>query len=217
MDRLRHVWRGEDGWSLIDSMLGLVLALVVAGSALVLLQTSLRSQKETGSRLAAQDDATSMMLRLTKDIRAATAATVLDGNRTLDLVVPLRNPTGGPMTTTHVRYQCTGPDAGGTCTRYECIAPYSTTTCATWTRAVVLAKGVANDDDDFFQGLSMGQPMSAPAHTPATWAGTGVAAADNVGFISVHVQLHRSEDAGPWRVGSPLDFHDGADLANYTN
>jgi type II secretory pathway pseudopilin PulG len=216
MDRFRHVWRAQDGWSLIDSMLGIVLALVVAGSALVLLQTSLRSQKETGSRLAAQDDATSMMLRVTKDIRAATAATVQDSDQTLDLAVPRRNPTGGAMTTAHVRYRCSGPGAGATCTRYECTAPYVAATCAAWSRAVVLVAGVANSDD-FFRGLSLGQAMASPAHTPSTWAGTGVAAADNVGFISVHVELKRSDDAGPWRVGSPLDFHDGADLANFTN
>jgi len=33
----------------------------------------------------------------------------------------------------------------------------------------------------------------------------------------VHLQVLRTDGAGAYGSGRPLDFHDGADLANYTN
>ena len=73
--------KDESGWTLPEMMLGLVLSLGIAASSLVMLETSLRSQRETGSRLSAQDDGSTAMLRLTKDIRTATAATVPDTSK----------------------------------------------------------------------------------------------------------------------------------------
>ena len=82
---------------------------------------------------------------------------------------------------------------------------------------VALVSGVTNTDN--FQGVSMGvpQPTTAPATTPTTWTGTGAAGPANVGFITLHLRVARTEDAGPYPVGKPLDFNDGADLDNYTN
>ncbi|MDX6656440.1 MAG: hypothetical protein QOH62_1233, partial [Solirubrobacteraceae bacterium] len=60
-------WCDENGWTLFEMLVGMVLALVVAGSSLLMLQTTLHSQQSTGSRLAAQDDGSFAMLRLTKD------------------------------------------------------------------------------------------------------------------------------------------------------
>src|SRR5437773_2241542 len=71
-------WKDEAGWTLPELMIGMVMSLAIAASSLLVLQTTLHSQKATGSRLAAQDDGSFAMLRMTKDIRTATAATVQD-------------------------------------------------------------------------------------------------------------------------------------------
>jgi len=203
-------WKDESGWTLPELMLGLVLSLSIAAASLVILQTALRSQSSTGSRLAAQDDGTTAMLRMTKDIRTATAATVQDA-RTLDLQVPQRDPAGGAPLQAHVRYAC----AGTSCTRYVCGTPIVSNSCGNPSGAVVVANGVANSDN--FRGVSGGVDQPYPATTPTTWAGTGAAAQNNVGFISVHVQLNRTDGAVSWRSSRPLDFLDGADLENFTN
>jgi hypothetical protein len=203
-------WKDESGWTVPELMLGLVLSLSVAASSLLVLGTVVRSQSSTGSRLAAQDDGTTAMLRMTKDIRVATAATVQDA-RTLDLQVPQRNPAGGAPVSVHVRYAC----AGILCTRYVCGTPFSSNSCGNPSVAVVVANGVANGDN--FRGVSRGVDQPYPATTPATWAGSATAAPDNVGFISVHVQVNRTDGAMSWRSNRPLDFLDGADLQNFTN
>jgi hypothetical protein len=203
-------WKDESGWTLPELMLGLVLSLSIAASSLVVLATLMRSQSSTGSRLAAQDDGTTAMLRMTKDIRTATAATVQDA-RTLDLQVPQHNPAGGAPVSVHIRYAC----AGISCTRYVCGTPFSSSSCGNPSAAVVVANGVANGDN--FRGVSRGVDQPYPSGTPATWAGTGMAAQNNVGFISVHVQVNRTDGAMSWRSNRPLDFIDGADLQNFTN
>src|SRR5436305_6283544 len=113
-------WKDDPGWTLIELILGMTLCLSIAASSLLVLTTTLHAQKETGSRLAAQNDATFAMFRLTKDIRTATAATVQDA-RTLDLLVPEHNPAGGAPIPRHVRYACIGTP--GSCARYESGTP----------------------------------------------------------------------------------------------
>jgi hypothetical protein len=199
-------WKDEAGWTMPELLLGMVLSLAVAASSLVVLQSTLRSQSSTGSRLAAQDDGSFAMLRMTKDIRTATAATVQDA-RTLDLLVPQRNPAGGAPIPTHVRYACIGGAPSGSCARYQCGTPFTSNACGSPNNVVVVASGVANADN--FRGVSLGVEQPFPSSTPASWAGTGAAAQDNVGFVSLHLRVMGSK--------RPLDFLDGADLENFTN
>jgi hypothetical protein len=151
---------------------------------------------------------------MTKDIRTATAATV-QSSTILDLQVPQHDPAGGAPLSVHVRYACNGMPA--TCTRSVCNTPFTSNSCSSPTNVVTLATGVTNSDN--FQGVSMGvpQPWGSPATTPATWTGTGTPGPNNVGFISLHLQITRTFDAKIWRSNRPLDFHDGADLENYSN
>jgi hypothetical protein len=209
-------WKDESGWTLPEMLLGLVLSLSIASASLVMLETALHAQSETGSRLAAQDDGTTAMLRLTKDIRTATAATV-QSSTVLDLQVPQHDPSGGAPLSVHVRYACTGAPAGGSCTRAVCNTPFTSNSCSSPTNVVTVATGVVNTDN--FQGVSMGVPQGwgTPATTPATWTGTGTPGSNNVGFISLHLQVTRTFGAKAWRSNRPLDFHDGADLENYSN
>jgi hypothetical protein len=209
-------WKDESGWTLPELLIGLTMALGIAASSLMVLQTTLHAQTNTGSRLAAQDDGSFAMLRMTKDIRSATGATV-QGPRTLDLLVGEHNPAGGAPIATHVRYACIGAGTSGSCARYTCGTPFNSNSCGSPSRVLVVAGGVSNDDN--FQALSMGvaQPTSSPASTPSTWSGTGTPGPANVGFVTVHLQLLRSDDAGAFQSSRPLDFHDGADLANFSN
>lgn len=214
MTRVRHACAQERGWTLFETLLGLVLGLAISSAALMILQSALHAQKEAGSRLAAQSDGTLAMLRITKDVRAATQAYLVDA-RTLDLQVPQRSPSGGSPVSTHVRYQCAGGAGAATCSRYECSTPVNSNSCPSPPQTLVLASKVANADN--FQGASMGVDISTPANTPPSAAGTGTAAAGNLGFVSIHMQIARSEDAGPDATGKPLDFVDGADLGNFSN
>jgi Tfp pilus assembly protein PilW len=205
-------WKDESGWTLPELLLGMVLSLSIAASSLVVLQTTLHSQSATGSRLAAQDDGTFAMLRMTKDIRTATAATVQDA-RTLDLLVPQHNPAGGGVVATHVRYACVG--VPGSCARYTCGTPFTANSCGSPSSVVIVSQGVTNSDN--FRGVSLGVDQPFPSSTPASWAGTGAAAQNNVGFIGLHLQVIRTDGAMSWRSTRPLDFLDGADLENFTN
>lgn len=205
-------WKEESGWTLPEMLIGLVLSLSIAAASLVMLTTSLRSQRTTGSRLSAQDDGTTAMLRLTKDIRVATAATV-QSSTILDLQVPQHDPSGGAPLSVHVRYACSGLPA--TCTRAVCNTPFSSNSCSSPTNVVTLASGVTNTDN--FRGVSMGSDQPFPSTTPSTWGGSGSAAVNNIGFIAAHLQIVRTEDVHEWRSDKPLDFHDGADLENYSN
>jgi hypothetical protein len=63
----------------------------------------------------------------------------------------------------------------------------------------------------------MGVDQPFPSSTPATWAGTGLPSTDNIGFISLSLQVTRTEDVGSWGSDRALDFNDGADLGSFTN
>ena len=207
-------WKDESGWTLPELLVGLFLSLTIAASSLVVLQTTMHSQLETGSRLTAQGAGTAAMFQLTSDIRTATAATVQSAT-VLDLQLPQHNPSGGAPVSVHVRYACTGMPAS--CTRSVCGTPYNSNSCGSVTNVVDVADGVMNTDN--FQGVSMGVNVGPPANTPASPDGTGTASASNLGFVSLHFQIARSDDASAktWPTGKPLDFVDGADLGNFTN
>jgi hypothetical protein len=205
-------WKEESGWTLPELLIGMVLSLGIAASSLLMLTTTLRSQNATGSRLAAQDDGATAMLRLTKDIRTATAATV-QSSTILDLQVPQHDPVGGGAVSVHVRYACSGMPA--TCTRAVCNTPFTSNSCSSPTNVVTLAIGVTNTDN--FRGVSMGSDQPFPSTTPSGYSGTGSPSATNVGFISLHLQIVRTEGVHEWSSNRPLDFHDGADLENYSN
>jgi hypothetical protein len=212
-------WKDESGWTLPELLVGLFLSLAIAASSLVVLQTTMHSQLETGSRLTAQGAGTSAMFQLTKDIRTATAATV-QSSTILDLQLPQHNPAGGAPVSVHVRYACSGMPAS--CTRSVCGTPYNSNSCGSVSSVVDVADGVMNTDN--FQGVSMGvaQPWGSPASTPASWTGTGTAGPTNVGFITLHLRIARTMNRrgdGSTKVLSDqyLDFHDGADLENFSN
>ena len=212
-------WKDESGWTLPELMVGLVMSLGIAASSLTVLQTTMHAQLETGTRQLAQNAGTTATQRVTKDIRAATAA-VVQTSTILDLQVPQHDPSGGAPISTHVRYACTGMPAS--CTRSVCGTPINSNSCGSATGVVTLATGVMNTDN--FQGVSMGvaQPVGAPASTPATWNGTGTPGPNNVGFISIHLRIARATTRrgdGTIAVLSDryLDFHDGADLENFSN
>jgi hypothetical protein len=212
-------WKDESGWTLPELLVGLFLSLTIAASSLVVLQTTMHSQLETGTRLAAQGAGTSAMFQLTKDIRTATAATV-QSSTVLDLQLPQHNPAGGAPISVHVRYACSGLPAS--CTRSVCGTPYNSNSCGSVANVVDVADGVMNTDN--FQGVSMGvpQPWGSPASTPVSWSGTGTAGPTNVGFITLHLRIARTMNRrgdGSIKVLSNqyLDFHDGADLENFSN
>jgi hypothetical protein len=209
-------WKDESGWTLPELLVGLVLSLGIAASSLIVLETTLHSQMATGSRLFAQDAGTSAMQRLTRDIRTATAATV-QSSTILDLQVPQHDPAGGAPISVHVRYACTGFPAS--CTRSVCGTPFTSNACSSPTAVVDLADGVMNTDN--FRGVSMGADQPFPATTPGGFASTGTAGPANVGFISLHLRIARTTNRGDGSLKALsdryLDFHDGADLENFSN
>src|SRR5690242_5382833 len=129
-------WKDESGWTLPELMVGLVMSLGIAASSLIVLQTTMHAQLETGTRQLAQNAGTTATQRVTKDIRAATAA-VVQTSAILDLQVPQHDPSGGAPISTHVRYACTGMPAS--CTRSVCGTPITSNSCGAATGVVTLA------------------------------------------------------------------------------
>jgi Tfp pilus assembly protein PilW len=204
-------WKDEAGWTLPELMLGLVLSLSIAASSLLVMQTTLHSQSSTGSRLAAQTDGSFALLRMTKDIRSATSATVQSA-QVLDLQVPQQT-SGGTPVSVHVRYACSGLPAS--CTRSVCGTPITSNSCGSPSAVIPIVSGVVNTDN--FVGVSAGADQPPPSSTPACCVAAATASQANVNFISLHLRIARTDGAMEWRSGRPLDFLDGATLANFTH
>ena len=107
-------WRDQSGLSLIETMAALAVFLVVVGALFALLTGSLRSQDKSVHRALTTQEATAAAERLTRDIRNATAVSIVTAAK-LDLRTAVR---GAASTSTirHVVWDCS---LGQRCTRQE--------------------------------------------------------------------------------------------------
>lgn len=105
----------EDGFSVMELLVAMTLAIVVLGAVVTSLVSQLNSQSLSTSRSDSAQEVIPGLERMTRDIRSATSATVNSTGTQITLQTPERN--GASTSTSHqVIYTCT---VGGNCTRAE--------------------------------------------------------------------------------------------------
>lgn len=114
----------ESGFTLVELMVAMSMAIVIFGATLDVILVGLRDQTEQGQRAQATQLGTAMVERMTRQIREASQATVENaagnpattGGR-LDLQTPVPPSSGGGLSSTQrVVYDCT---AASQCTRAQ--------------------------------------------------------------------------------------------------
>jgi Tfp pilus assembly protein PilW len=108
--RLRH---DETGVTLMETVVGATIAVVVFGATMSLYFGAAHSQEATSARTRTTQTAQSMLERMTREIRQSTSATVMN-SQIIDLQTPVRSGPTGTATLLHVRYDCSQAQ---TCTR----------------------------------------------------------------------------------------------------
>lgn len=206
--QVRH---DESGITLPEVLFSMTLALLIAGSALILLQSAMASTTASSRRQAATGEAATMAYRVTHDLRVATQA-VVQSPRVLDLVTWQRTTPGAALTTAQVRYDCSSNDE---CVRYRCSgAIIDGNSCPSAISTGTLLKGLTNTD--VFTPQSNGATIAFPASTPVTTATAG-----GLDFVAIRLAVRMDGRTSGSRTRqharSPLEFRDGAQLANFDN
>ncbi len=117
----------QDGFTLIEILIAMVLALVVVVAPLLFLVTSTNQQNQTASRASASRQAESGLELMARDLREAISQDAAGNTYTVTVSNPTTSttavsftiPTPGSSTTQTVTWTCpsTGASAVGTCTR----------------------------------------------------------------------------------------------------
>lgn len=206
--RLRHE---ETGMTLPELLIGMVLMLAIAGSALVLLQSAMTSTTASTRRQAATSDAATAAYRITHDLRVATQA-VVQNPQVLDVVTWQRATSGAALTSAQVRYDCS---LNNECVRYRCSgAIIDGNSCPSAVTTGTIVKGLTNTD--VFTPQSNGATLPYPANTPASTTSSG-----GLDFVAIRLAVRMDgRTSGPLtrqHARSPLEFRDGAQLANFDN
>lgn len=203
--------RDETGITMPEVLVSMILALLVAGSALILLQSAMASTTASTRRQTATSEAATTAYRITHDLRVATQA-VVQSSRVLDVVTWQRATAGAALTLAQVRYDCS---TNNECVRYRCSgAIIDGNSCPSAVTTGTLLKGLTNTD--VFTPQSNGATIPFPASTPATTSTAG-----GLDFVAIRLSVRMDgKTSGPLttqHARSPLDFRDGAQLANFDN
>lgn len=202
----------EAGFTMIEVLMAMGLALALAASTLVLLQSSFSSAAASTRRALTATEATNAVHRMTHDLRVATAA-VVQSPQVLDVVTWQRPVGGGALVPAQVRYDCS---VGNACVRYRCSgALIEGNSCPNAASTGTIARGLTNTD--VFTPQSDGVPLAVfPASTPASYASP-----DGLDFVAIRLAVRMDDrDSGPRSAAharNALEFRDGADLANFDN
>lgn len=208
LQRLRHDQRGL---TLPEVLIGMLLMLVVAGSVVVCLQSAVASSGAIDRRGNGINEGQFALSQITRDIRVANAATV-QSSTVLDLLTWRRPSPGAPQVLAHVRYDCS---TAATCRRIVC-APSATTivagACAG--AGTTIVTGITNTD--VFTPLGDGAVLATPASTPACCSTTG-----GLDFVALRLRPRVDERSTGAQTRqhskNPIEYRDGADLANFSN
>jgi type II secretory pathway pseudopilin PulG len=116
---LRSLGAEEGGWTLIELLVGAVISLFIAGVAMMVLNTAVRTQPQTSERAAQIQDGRTLVEKISRELRQATRVHSA-GPTTLEIQTQVNsNPCGGAFSSTatlcRVVYSC-GTTA---CTRTE--------------------------------------------------------------------------------------------------
>lgn len=202
----------ESGITLPELLVCMVMAVSIAGAALVLLQSAMSSTTASTRRQTATSEAAGLAFRITHDLRVATQA-VVQSPQVLDVVTWQRASSGAALTGAQIRYDCS---VANECVRYRCAgAVISGNSCPTAVSTGTLLRGLTNTD--VFTPQSDGAAITTfPAATPASPSSTG-----GLDFVAIRLAVRMDgKTSGPLttqHAKSPLEFRDGAQLANFDN
>jgi prepilin-type N-terminal cleavage/methylation domain-containing protein len=101
----RRLRADESGFSLPELLVTIILGVIVFGIPGALWLTDRNTQTNIQSRATATQDAETMLERMTREMRQATSATVLN-SQVIDLVVPIVPVPAAGNTLQRVRYDC---------------------------------------------------------------------------------------------------------------
>ena len=206
-----QVRRDETGITMPEVLVSMILALLVAGAALILLQSAMASTTASTRRQTATSGAAATAYRITHDLRVATQA-VVQSPQVLDVVTWQRATPGAALTLSQVRYDCS---TNNECVRFRCSgAIIDGNSCPSAATTGTLLTGVTNTD--VFTPQSNGVAMAFPASTPATTSTAG-----GLDFVAIRLAVRMDgKTSGPLttqHARSPLEFRDGVQLANFDN
>ncbi len=189
----------------------MLLMLVVAGSVVVCLQSAVASSGAIDRRGNALTEGQFALSQITRDVRVANAATV-QSSTVLDVLTWRRPSPGASQVLAHVRYDCSTASA---CRRIVCAATATAIVASACTGAgSTIARGVTNTD--IFTPLADGVVLGFPASTPACCTTAG-----GLDFIALRLRPRVDDQLTGAQTRqhskNPIEYRDGADLANFPN
>jgi prepilin-type N-terminal cleavage/methylation domain-containing protein len=196
--------RAEDGFTLIEILVAMVLALVVVAAPLLFLVTSTNQQNLTASRASASRQAETGLELMARDLREAMSQDAAGNTYTVTVSNPTSSttavsftiPTPGSTLTQTVTWTCpsTGASTVGTCTR------------AVGSSAATKIVGV--NSVTFSPLSSSGTALTFPATNPSY---LGIALS-----VQVTSQLDNSQTRAAQGTSNPVLVQTGIDLRNQT-
>jgi type II secretory pathway pseudopilin PulG len=114
----------EEGFTLVELLIGTVLGLVVLSAAVTVFTASIGTQPRIDQRAAQIDQARSMSDRVTQELRQGSNASSANPSQLMVLTYVPRTTCGGstvgPQIRCRVFYSCTTAGSTSSCTRTEC-------------------------------------------------------------------------------------------------
>jgi Tfp pilus assembly protein PilW len=232
--------RAQDGITLIELLIAMILGLVVAGGAMTFVIVALDQQNTISSRSVAQRQAEVGLARLTRELRQAqevvsstgansTPVTVTFGGGSSSVTFYLP-PAGGAYTAgTQVTWTCT---AGSACTRTSGGVSQTEITGVT-SATLVPTGGTTSGTASSGTACTSSSPCCTASNTSCVSTGTASGSGTDVctsgaqcttsspGYlgISLSVQDISQSDSGATHsvrgISNPITLQDGVGLANY--
>jgi len=119
MRRAVRALHDERGLTLVELLVAMVLAIIVLGLGLMMLNFALRSESELSARTAKTAQGRTMMESLTRELRQSSSVSVATPTRVVFLTWVKSATCGGAPATTSIQCQVEYSCTGGTCTRVE--------------------------------------------------------------------------------------------------
>lgn len=117
--RALHKLRGDDGVTLVELLWVMVLAIMVFGLGLMMLNFALRTETRLSERSASTAQGRAMMERLTRELRQSSTVSVATPTRIVFISWVKRASCGGAPAGTAIQCQVDYSCISGTCTRTE--------------------------------------------------------------------------------------------------
>jgi len=207
----RDLRRDERGFTLPELLIGLGVMLTVAAAILVCLQAAVTSSGAIDRRGNTLNEGQFALDQITREVRMANAA-VVQSATVLDVLTWRRPGPGADQVLAHVRYDCS---ANATCRRIVCSASASAIVPSACTASgTTIIAGVTNSD--IFTPMSNGAALAIPASTPACCSTAG-----GLDFVALRLRPRVDEKVTGAQTRqyskNPIEYRDGADLANFSN